>query len=479
MANLVVWEKAHQWSLCVFLITATPMEQPAAKPPPYPPSSGRHIVEESRCVTLRGSYDVIVCGGGPAGTAAALASARSGARTLLIEAQGGLGGVWTAGLLSWIIDAGNKDGIMAELLEAIDRGQLRTINQRETYGHAFDPEMMKRLLERLCLEAGVTIRLHTLVVGARVEDNRVTHVLTESKSGREAWGATAFVDASGEGDFAAQCGCGFDFGHPQTGRAQPFSLLGLLTGPTLDEMRGYLSGWLDGKRAHEGKANLLADLERAGFSPSYAHPTLMPIHCGLYMLMANHEYAASALNADDISRATLQARAELHGMVDGLRSLGGTWRNVRLVASGEQIGLREGRRIHGLYTVTLQDMIEGVRHDDSVCRVNFGLDVHSTDPATSKTGDASVHGQSLKTQPYDIPLRALIARDVDGLLMAGRCISGDFLAHSSYRVTGNSVALGEAAGRTAAHAIQQGLSPRALLTSGAVVTGASRPCTGF
>jgi hypothetical protein len=162
--------------------------------------------------------------------------------------------------------------------------------------------------------------------------------------------------------------------------------------------------------------------------------------------MANHQYLVKGTNADDLSRATLEARAEVRRIVDGLRSLGGCWANLRLVSTGAQIGVREGRRIHGRYTVTADDLRNGTQHEDSAADVTFCVDIHSVDPKKDK----GLHNAGIKTKPYQIPLRALIARDVDGLLLAGRCISGDFFAHASYRVTGNAVATGEAAGRHAA-----------------------------
>ena len=118
--------------------------------------------------------------------------------------------------------------------------------------------------------------------------------------------------------------------------------------------------------------------------------------------------------------------------------------------------MREGRRIHGRYEITGQDLLCGARFEDAVCRVTMGIDVHSTDPGKTRVVEAKPH----RSQPYDIPLRALIARDVDGLLMAGRCISGDFIAHSSYRVTGNAVAMGQAAGICAALAARSGALPQ-------------------
>ena len=127
------------------------------------------------------------------------------------------------------------------------------------------------------------------------------------------------------------------------------------------------------------------------------------------------------------------------------------------MTTAEQIGVREGRRIHGLYTVTVADMLRGMTHEDAVARVTIGIDVHSTDPQTGKGLEVV---NTTRTQPFDIPLRALIARDVQGLLLAGRCISGDFLAHSSYRVTGDAVATGQGAGALAAVAARSHLLPQ-------------------
>jgi hypothetical protein len=144
----------------------------------------------------------------------------------------------------------------------------------------------------------------------------------------------------------------------------------------------------------------------------------------------------------------MQGRREVNEIVRGLRSLGEPWSDLRLVATAEQIGVREGRRIHGLYTVTAEDLIQGKRHEDAVCRVTFGVDVHSTSLNHDTQGKG--YSRGVKSKAYDIPMRALIAKDVEGLMMAGRCISGDFISHSSYRVTGNSVPMGEAAGIAAA-----------------------------
>lgn len=406
--------------------------------------------EPARAVPVAEHADVVVCGAGPAGVSAAIAAARTGARTRLLEVHGCLGGVWTAGLLSWIIDCGNKPGLMAEITAELRRRGAHA--PRTGTNYAYDVEVMKHLLEEMCLKAGVRVQLHTRVVAAvRNESNRLRFAITESKSGRQAWGAKVFIDATGDGDLAALAGCGFDVGRPEDGRTQPMSLIALLMGIRECEVSPFIGGGMK-----EPKQRLLAEMQRAGVSPSYAAPTLFRIHEDLFALMANHEYGVSATNAAAITEATFRARAEVHRLVAALRALGEPWAQVRIVATAEQIGVREGRRIHGRYQVSVEDMRRGARHEDAVCRVTFGMDVHALEPSHSK--DYQRENRE-RTQPYDIPLRALIARDVEGLMMAGRCISGDFLAHSSYRVTGNAVAMGEAAGTVAALAARSGRLP--------------------
>ena len=402
------------------------------------------ITEPAREIPVVEDADVIVAGAGPAGVSAALAAARRGARTVLIETHGCLGGVWTAGSLCWILDHGNKRGIMAELKDELGMRAARPANKQGEFGNAFDPEVMKVMLEELCLEDGVRVHLHTRVVAARRDGRRLTHLITESKSGRQAMKGRVFVDCSGDGDLAAQAGCAFEIGHPETGATQPFSMLCMLTGIDAEEIREFYRE--PGEPWAPPKQRLKAAMEKGGHSPSYASPSLFRVRDDLFLLMANHEYGVSAIDEPQVTEATMRARAEYHRMIDGLRNLGGPWRGIHIVATSEQIGTREGRRILGRYTVTQEDLREGKRHEDAVCRVTFPIDVHATDPSKGK----SIEARPFRSQPYDIPLRALIAKDVDGLMMAGRCISGDFIAHSSYRVTGNAVGLGEAAGTTAA-----------------------------
>jgi len=418
-------------------------------------SADRSVFREAtRDVPVVDSADVVVCGGGPAGIAAALEAARRGAKTRLLEVNGCLGGVWTAGALALIIDWENKPGIMREIGGQLQR--LQAAHGISGKSLVYDPESMKLLLEGLLVEAGVAIQLHTRVVGAtRGEKNRLTAVLTESKSGRQCWLGRVFVDCTGDGDLAALAGCHFDLGLPETGVTQPMSLMALLAGPPIAAIARFVRGEAGLRKLGNAKTNLLAEMRRAGVDPSYHQPTIFCIRDGLYAMMANHQYGALATDAAQVTRATIEARREVNRLVDALRSLGAPWRNLHLVATAEQIGTRAGRRIHGRYRLTADDLARGATFPDAVCRVTFGVDVHSTDARKTK----GIEAKPFRSKPYDIPLRALIAQDVDGLMMAGRCISGDFLAHSSYRVTGNAVAMGEAAGKVAALAARKGRLP--------------------
>ena len=414
----------------------------------------QQFIERQRSVPVAGETDVLVCGGGPAGVAAALAAARAGASVQLLEVAGCLGGVWTAGLLTKILDSGNKSGIMAELCsEFSSRGSAVA---KQTRGTVYDPELAKLVLEELCVQAGVKIRLHTRVVGAVInEENRIVAVLTESKSGREAWLASRFVDCSGDGDLAAHAGCQFAVGTGDHCECQPMSMLALLTGVSSTAIQPFIR-----ETGSAAKRRLLKLLEDNGLQPSYRAPTLRHLHSEIYSLMTNHEYGVSAFDANAISEATLRARREIHSVVAALRDLGGAWRNLAVVATAEQLGVREGRRILGRYSITSRDVANGLRHAQAVCQAKFPIDVHALNEHGNKEVDRDFKAEG--HSPYDIPYPALVAKDVDGLLMAGRCISGDFIAHSSYRVTGNAVPMGEAAGLSAAVSIKRNLMPHQL-----------------
>ena len=400
-----------------------------------------------------GAAEVIVAGGGPAGVCAAIAAAETGAVTMLIEEAGCLGGVWTSGALAWILDAEGKS--RKSILTRI----VKTLRQRDELEFAgagtpaFQVEAMKVLLDELSLAAGVKIRCYTRVVGVkRSSEGAISHLITESDSGREAWGGRVFIDCTGDGTLGALAGNAFELGEPSTHRTQPMSLLALLTGLDPEQVRPYLAeqgAW------HEVAARFSSLLSEGTYRPSYRGVALFHLGKGLFMLMANHQYGCSSLDAGDLTKATIAARGEIYRQIQILRTRGPVWRNVQLVATGARIGAREGRRLNGLYRVTLRDVLTGKTHPDGICPVRFGIDVH----ALSQDGDCKLEATPPVAGCYEIPLRALIARDLPNLLMAGRCISGDFYAHASYRVSGNAAVTGQAAGILAALAAKRGTFP--------------------
>jgi len=410
------------------------------------------INEPARRTLVSETADVVVCGGGPAGIAAAISAARAGARTRLLEGHGALGGIWTTGLLGYVLDADKREGLLPELVERLKARDSHRLRNGANF--LFHPEVMKVVLEEMCLEAGVELRFHTHVVAAMVSpQKRLEAVITESKSGREAWMAPVFIDCTGDGDVGALAGCSFSVGREGTGEVQPLSLLAMVSGIDPDELNAFFDERRKGDWA--GKHAFLEALREGGHEPSYGYPGLFHVRDQLFIIMANHQYGVPHDDAQAITDATIRARSQVEECMKALRRQGGVWRNLELVATGAQIGVREGRRIHGRETVTVGDLAAGRARENAVCRVTFGIDVHSTNPGRTK----GIEAAPVQTRPYDIPYGSLVAADVEGLLMAGRCISGDFLTHSSYRVTGNAVAMGEAAGRAAARCVREGRPP--------------------
>ncbi len=389
--------------------------------------------------------DVIVCGAGPAGVTAAITASRAGAKVRLFEWRGCLGGVWTAGLLGYLLDF-DKTGFARELLTRLDAAGVRRGTSQKSI--CYEPEGMKLLLEEMCLEAGVQFQFHTRVAAAYRDGRRLSTIVTESKSGRQAWRAPVFIDTTGDGDLGALAGCDFQFGETKECPCQPMSLNALLVCKDAAALDEFIHR--SDPSAHDGvsKKNFLATIKSAGHFPSYSAPTLWQVRDNLLLVMMNHEFGIKPFDAAQVTEATVRARGELNKIVNALRKTGGPWDGLQIAATAEQIGVRDGRRIAGRYTVNKDDLINGARFDDAVTRPTFGVDIHALSADHNKT--AGYTNAGIKVKPYDIPLRALIAKDVDGLMMAGRCISGDFIAHASYRVTGNAVGMGEAAGVVAA-----------------------------
>ncbi len=396
--------------------------------------------ESSREIPVVRETDVLVCGGGPAGFAAAVMAARAGARVLLLERHPFLGGVWTAGALTIIIDSEHKDGLNLEIRRRLDDRAAVMYYRRWPDWPIYGVEEMKFLLDDMVEESGVETQLYTHVAGVAREGTRITGVFTESKSGREFIRAKIVIDATGDGDVAALAGCRCEHGRPADGKTQPMTLYGRIGGYT-------------GEPVHIQP--LLDIARRAGVEPSYGDVTLFPQpgQPGVFMLMATHLYG-SGIDVRNLTRAEIQGRREIRRLVEVFRHYGGaTWKNAFLIDTGPFLGIREARRVVGRHYLTAEELQAGAEFEDAICRVRFLADIHHPDPSE---GSGLTH---VNLPHYGIPFGCLLPLGVDNLLTAGRCISGDHIAFASYRVTGNAVATGEAAGLAAATALREGVDP--------------------
>lgn len=402
------------------------------------PQPGR---EAFRCdAPLAGKVDVLVCGGGPAGCAAALYAARAGAKTLLLENLPFLGGVWTAVGVSHLISGRGHRGLNTEIHARLP--------VHEVFGrNIYIIEDMKSLLDEMMAEAGVTTQLHTRALVVAKDGARVRGVFTASKAGLEFVQAGVVIDATGDGDVAAAAGCQFEMGRGFDGKTQPVTLFGTI----------------GGYRGQPAKGEpLVGILKKGGWRPSYPPVTLFPQpgQPGVFQLMATQYYGMDGTDPRDLSRAEIQGRAEIRKCVEIFREHGGEdWKEAYLISTGPAIGVRETRRIRGRYYLTWEDLDRGARFEDGITEIGSGSNIHPVDDPYEEPPQGLPAPPKFRTRPYQIPYRCLVAADVDNLLMAGRCISGDCYAMGSYRLTGNVVRTGEAAGLAAAMAVQQGVLP--------------------
>lgn len=407
-----------------------------------------HVLEQPRQIAVHTEVDVLVCGGGPAGVGAALAAAREGAKVLLLERFGMLGGMWTAGLVNPFFCCDGKGYVVQDLRQRLEEAGAW---QRWRYTHTFNAETMRLTLEEMMRECGAEFRYFTLVADAVVQDGCIRGVIAESKAGREAILAKVVVDATGDGDVAARCGCRYELGREADGRVQPVTLMFEITGA-----ENY--GQQRSVELYDALAEVLDEKERQAIMPYgravYA-PWIIATPGGLGAVQATHIYNVNPLDPADLTRGMVEGRQLMSRFLKAMRKIPAL-RDVRVTQSAAALGIREGRRILGRNRSVLGHALEGARFPDGIVLSQFGLDVH--DPAP----EGGLVRELITPKSFEIPYGCLLPADVDGLLLAGRCISGDHMAHSSYRVTGTVMGIGQAAGLAAAAAVQSGILPSAL-----------------
>ncbi len=423
--------------------------------------------------------DVIVVGGGPAGIAAALASARSGAGTTLIEQYNSVGGMATVGLVGPFMtsyDTEGKEqivkGVFSELVGrmldeggAVDPADAPAGSAYASFIHAahqnttpFDPEIMKYVAMEMLVEAGVAVRLRTQLIRAEKDGDRIARIVIADKSGLSLAKAKVFVDCTGDGDLAALAGNAFEKGRPEDGRLQPATMFFRIGGVDDERVEQWAREYLK-----PGERLFSAMVEKARADGRY------PENCprdsvGLYKQPRSGEWRVNTsrvLNIDgtdpeSLTRAEIEGRRQAVALLRFLGEYCPGLEHAYLMDTGAQVGIRETRRIEGRYQLTRRDVQEARRFDDSIARYSFFMDIHNP----TGSGQEGHRRLFVEGGPYfEIPYRCLLPSGVPNLLVAGRCIASDHQANGAVRVMPACFATGQAAGTAAAMSVRTGAGP--------------------
>jgi hypothetical protein len=438
------------------------------------------VVLPARSAVMAARPDVLVVGGGPAGIGAALGAARAGAEVVLAERYGFLGGNATVALvMPWMSfhtrrpepprlgdvgllpsDHGRGEpvvgGVHVEMIELlVDRGAALPPSHQTGYTVPFDPEAFKSIALHVLDEAGVRYLMHVFASGV-VHTSEGLGVVLESKSGPLVVVPGAIVDASGDGDVAAAAGAPYGIGRKEDGLVQPMTLMFRMADFDRDAFAAYVAEQPDQWRSVHGLWELVAKATAAGRLDLPREDILFFGTPHEREVAVNSSRITGVLGVDawDLSRAERIGRHQADQISAFLRDYVPGFERSYMVQSGTAIGVRETRRMLGDYVLTSDDVLTARKFGDVIARGTYPIDIHNPEGP----------GTVLRTVPpgesYDIPLRCLLPRDVDGILTAGRCISGTHEAHSSYRVTPTSMATGQAAGVCAALAARTRRAPR-------------------
>lgn len=426
----------------------------------------RKITEPARDTEVHGDYDVVVLGGGPAGMAAAVAAARSGRSTLLVERYGFLGGMGTAaGVTNFCGLHANVHGdirqvvhgVADDLLQRMDR--LGGLNAPHSlFGHkivaqAYDTAAYKMAADDLLLSAGVEILFHAVGAGVVMDGaRRVQALLLETKSGRRAVTGRAFIDASGDGDLAAWAGAPFSKGDGEGHMLYP---------STMFRING-----VDPQRA--GKAwevipKLMAEAEAAGrWKFPRKGAIVRPQKSGIewranVTQLANREgNAMDGTDARELSEAEVIGRQQIASVAGFLREVPG-FENSYVSDIAPQVGIRETRRVHGLYELTESDVLDCASFDDTIGVNGWPLELHTK-------GDVEFRWPKIpESRGFNhLPYRMTVPQGLDNVWVAGRCASMSHEAQSAARVTGACFVMGQAAGLAADLALKDGVPAAAV-----------------
>jgi hypothetical protein len=430
---------------------------------------------------LIGSYDVVVAGAGIAGVVAALRSAREGAKTLLLEASGFVGGLVTGGRQTKPTGVING-GTFRELLNRCIVHKGWDPIQRESfwgaYTGAFDAETMQRVMMEAVEEAGVEVLLHAPVVQAIKEGNVLTAVEIQTKSGSKLVLGKVFVDATGDGDLAALAGAEFMLGRPRDGLTQPITsylrILNVNIPAVVEDCKTHMDDMWELTIPEKASTNedyvlvffttgftkRIQEAKKEGFNWTVPkdHMSLKAGAIPGEVIVNVTRVHGNALDFRTVSRAEFEVRKQAYCAFDFLKRYVKGFEAAVFLEVAPKLGVRETRRIKGQYVLTGADVRSQVRYDDAIGLCNSPVDIH-------EPGGVRATMENVGTG-YAIPLRCLVPENIEGLFVAGRCISVDSTAYGSTRNLPACAMTGEAAGAAAAYCVTRNLpTPQVSVTA--------------
>ncbi len=399
-------------------------------------------------------YDVIVVGGGPAGGGAALAAAENGAKTLLLERYGRLGGTAVQSLVGPFL--GRADSIYKDkILAAVG-------------GDTGDFQKMDLQLYDLLAGAGVEILLHAGVYHVIQEGKKVTGVVADLPDGPAEFHAAVVIDATGDGTVAFQAGVPFEIGRREDGLTQPMSVM-FTVGEIVPEKRFFCGSE---EMARMVKVNgrtweeITLEARDQGRLPAMVGVVRLyrAVHPDQNIVNAAQINFRNGTSAADLTRAEIECRRQAWQILEFLRQSLPGYENARIACMPAAIGVRETRRFEGCARLEKADCLSGRVFEDAVVfDAAFGIDIHNPAGCGQAAGqDRFATGSAEQVHPYTIPYGTMVPREIDGLLFTGRCISASHEALASCRVMCIAMALGSAAGVAGAYAARHGVPLRAV-----------------